>query len=259
MERATEIRETAFQLQLLRFKMFKTTERERVSAGEKHDLNTGSHRESMNIPLPHRIYGIHSTSSYTQIAQTLQKCENDAFMAIQRGYKEKEREMSWSNLVSTFCYLSLEGEFGQFLNGRRRESLLRVHPHTAEDNDDHGEDEEHAARHVDENVRVVILSLHLHRWHRAQEHSLDVCDDIMREMCCIIGETMNAVNASEATDAVGHMTMTSWWMQRIRTRIHTTIYRMYFLNGWEAIVFSKEVPTEESMRFLTAIDWDVLK
>lgn len=34
---------------------------------------------------------------------------------------------------------------------------------------------------------------------------------------------------------------------------------MYFLNGWEAVTYSKEVPTEESMRFLTAIDWDVLK
>ncbi len=34
--------------------------RERVSPGEKHDINTGSLQESMNIPLPHHIYDIHT-------------------------------------------------------------------------------------------------------------------------------------------------------------------------------------------------------
>lgn len=73
--------------------------------------------------------------------------------------REKRGKSVYTNLVSTFCYLSLEGELWQLLHGRRRQRLLRGHPHAAEDDDDHGEDEEHAARHVDEDVGVVVLLL----------------------------------------------------------------------------------------------------
>lgn len=48
------------------------------------------------------------------------------------------------------------------MHGRRRQRLLRRHPHAAKHDDDHGEDEEHAARHVDEDVGVVVLLLGAH-------------------------------------------------------------------------------------------------
>lgn len=48
------------------------------------------------------------------------------------------------------------------MHGWRRQRLLRGHPHAAKDDDDHGEDEEHAARHVDEDVGVVVLLLRAH-------------------------------------------------------------------------------------------------
>lgn len=67
-----------------------------------------------------------------------------------------------SNLVSTFCYLSLEGEFGELLYRRCGKCLLRVHTHAAEDDDDHCEDKKHAACSVDEEVGIVILLLHLY-------------------------------------------------------------------------------------------------
>lgn len=64
-----------------------------------------------------------------------------------RGQRERAGKV-FANLVSTFCYLSLEGELGQLLHGRRWQRFLRGHPHSAKHHDDHGEDEEHAAGHV---------------------------------------------------------------------------------------------------------------
>lgn len=77
----------------------------------------------------------------------------------QTGREKKRGKSVYTNLVSTFCYLSLEGELWELLHGRRRQRLLRGHPHATEDDDDDSEDEEHAARHVDENVGVVVLLL----------------------------------------------------------------------------------------------------
>lgn len=79
-----------------------------------------------------------------------------------RGQRKKAGKV-FANLVSTFCYLSLEGELGQLLHGRRRQRLLRGHPHAAKHHDDHGEDEEHAARHINEDIgiEVVLPQAHL--------------------------------------------------------------------------------------------------
>lgn len=55
------------------------------------------------------------------------------------------------------------------MHGRRGQRLLIGHPHAAEDDDDHGEDEEHAARHVDEDVGVVFLLLRTHCLMRREE------------------------------------------------------------------------------------------
>lgn len=52
------------------------------------------------------------------------------------------------------------------MHGRRGQSLLRGHPHTAENCDDHGEDEEHAACHVDKDVGVVVFLLWTHCFRR---------------------------------------------------------------------------------------------
>lgn len=79
------------------------------------------------------------TTSSWQLAQTEQKC--------------------CANLVSTFCYLSLEGELGEFLHGRRGDGFLRGHPHPAEDDDNHSQDEEHTAGHVDQDVGVLVFQL----------------------------------------------------------------------------------------------------
>lgn len=76
--------------------------------------------------------------------------------------RDREREKSCTNLVSTFCYLSLEGELGQLLHGWRGKSFLRRHPHAAEYDNDHGEDEEDAARDVDEDVGVLVFFLWAH-------------------------------------------------------------------------------------------------
>lgn len=92
---------------------------------------------------------------------------------IEPGTERKSGKV-FANLVSTFCYLSLEGELGQLLHGRRRQRLLRGHPHAAKYHDDHGEDEEHAARHINEDIgiEVVLPWAHLcpsteksHRYH----------------------------------------------------------------------------------------------
>lgn len=74
-----------------------------------------------------------------------------------RGPSRGGAERSFANLVSTFCYLSLEGELGQLLHRRRRQRLLRGHPHAAKHHDDQGQDEEHAARHVNQDVGVEVL------------------------------------------------------------------------------------------------------
>lgn len=79
--------------------------------------------------------------------------------------REGENRYVFANLVSTFCYLSLEGELGQFLDRRGGEGLLRGHLHPTEDDDDDGEDDEHTASHVDEDLRIVI-SLLTHWQHR---------------------------------------------------------------------------------------------
>lgn len=52
------------------------------------------------------------------------------------------------------------------MHGRRWQRLLRGHPHAAQDDDDHGQDEEDAARHVDEDVGVIVLPLGAHCWRR---------------------------------------------------------------------------------------------
>lgn len=72
---------------------------------------------------------------------------------------ERKKGNVYANLVSTFCYLSLEGELRKLLHGRSRQRLLRGHPHAAKYNNDHSENEEYAARHVDEDVGVVVLLL----------------------------------------------------------------------------------------------------
>lgn len=82
--------------------------------------------------------------------------------------------MFLQNLVYTSCYLSLEGELGELLHGRAGQRLGRVHAHAAEDDDDHGQDEEHAARHVDQDVRVIVLLLQLHCWWRSRGQRSEV-------------------------------------------------------------------------------------
>lgn len=57
------------------------------------------------------------------------------------------------------------------MDGRRRQRLLRGHPHAAQDADDHGQDEEDAARHVDEDVGVVVLPLGAHCWSRRRRRN----------------------------------------------------------------------------------------
>ncbi len=56
------------------------------------------------------------------------------------------------------------------MHGRRWQRLLCGHPHAAKDDDDYGEDEEHTACHVDEDVGVVVLLLWAHgfKWSRSQ-------------------------------------------------------------------------------------------
>lgn len=76
--------------------------------------------------------------------------------------KERKRGKVFANLVSTFCYLSLEGKLGQLLHGRRGQRLLRGHPHAAEYDDDHGEDEEHAARHINQDIGIEVVLLRAH-------------------------------------------------------------------------------------------------
>ena len=71
-----------------------------------------------------------------------------------------------TDVVSTSCYLFLEGELGQLVHGGRGECLLCGHPHATQDDDDEGEDEEHAARHPDEDVGVVVLRALLQVWSR---------------------------------------------------------------------------------------------
>lgn len=78
-----------------------------------------------------------------------------------RGQRERAGKV-FANLVSTFCYLSLEGELGQLLHGRRWQRLLRGHPHSAKHHDDHGEDEEHAAGHVNEDIGVEVVLARAH-------------------------------------------------------------------------------------------------
>lgn len=84
-----------------------------------------------------------------------------------------------TNLVSTFCYLSLEGELGELLHGRRRQCLLRGHPHAAQDDDDHGQDEEDAACHVDEDVSVVVLPLGAYCWRRRRRNGEEVINTLV--------------------------------------------------------------------------------
>lgn len=64
------------------------------------------------------------------------------------------------------------------MHGRRGQCLLRGHPHAAKDHDDHGEDEEHAARHVDEDVGVVVLLLRAHCFRRRRSQTQDVSQNI---------------------------------------------------------------------------------
>ena len=52
------------------------------------------------------------------------------------------------------------------MHGGRGECLLCGHPHATQDDDDEGEDEEHAARHPDEDVGVVVLRALLQVWSR---------------------------------------------------------------------------------------------
>lgn len=80
----------------------------------------------------------------------------------QNRQAERKSAEVFANLVSTFCYLSLEGKLGQLLHGRRGQRLLRGHPHAAEYDDDHGEDEEHAARHVNQDVGIEVVLLRAH-------------------------------------------------------------------------------------------------
>lgn len=74
----------------------------------------------------------------------------------------RQRGKVFANLVSTFCYLSLERELGQLLHGRRGQRLLRGHPHAAEYDDDNGEDEEHAARHINQDIGIEVVLLRAH-------------------------------------------------------------------------------------------------
>lgn len=93
---------------------------------------------------------------------------------LNRQGERKRGKSVYTNLVSTFCYLSLEGELRQLLHGRRGQRLLRGHPHAAKHDDDHGEDEEHAARHVDEDVGVVVLLLRAHCFGRRRSQAWGV-------------------------------------------------------------------------------------
>lgn len=87
---------------------------------------------------------------------------NRSVVAEWESGTERKSGKVFANLVSTFCYLSLEGELGQLLHGRRGQRLLRGHPHAAKHHDDHGQDEEHAARHINEDVRIEVVLLRAH-------------------------------------------------------------------------------------------------
>lgn len=96
------------------------------------------------------------------VTQTEFIANRKAVAEMESGTERKSGKV-FANLVSTFCYLSLEGKLGQLLHGRRRQRLLRGHPHAAKHHDDQGEDEEHAARHINEDIgkEVVLPRAHL--------------------------------------------------------------------------------------------------
>lgn len=58
------------------------------------------------------------------------------------------------NLVSTFCYLSLEWKFGDFLYSRGVHGFFVWHFHPADNHNDHHQDEENKASAVTENASV---------------------------------------------------------------------------------------------------------
>lgn len=63
------------------------------------------------------------------------------------------------NLVSTFCYLSLEWEAGDLVHGGRAQALLRGRTQAAESDGRHHQDEEEEAHPVAEDARVHAASL----------------------------------------------------------------------------------------------------
>lgn len=130
-----------------------------------------------NVDELKKLLNSYGTSTYTKhIISTTSSasCWTKVIIPTLRAKQRdrKRRKSVYTNLVSTFCYLSLEGELWQFLHRRRGQCLLRGHPHAAKDDNDHGEDEEHTARHVDEYVGVVVLLLRAHCFGRRRSHRM---------------------------------------------------------------------------------------
>lgn len=62
------------------------------------------------------------------------------------------------------------------MDGRCGQGLLGAHPHAAQHHDDHSQNEEYAARHVDQHVGIVVLPAGAGCWGEGAQ----------RDLCCIV-------------------------------------------------------------------------